>query len=38
VIRWTGSGMNFWVVSDLEQSQLAKFTDLLKSSLAAMAS
>ena len=34
VIRWTGSGMNFWVVSDLEQNQLAKFTDLLKSSAA----
>lgn len=34
VIRWTSSGMNFWVVSDLEQNQLAKFTDLLKSSAA----
>jgi len=34
VIRWTGSGMNFWVVSDLEQNQLAKFTELLKSSAA----
>jgi anti-sigma factor RsiW len=32
VIRWTRSGMNFWVVSDLERNQLAKFTDLLKSS------
>lgn len=32
VIRWTGSGMNFWVVSDLEGSQLAKFSELLKSS------
>ena len=35
VIRWTGSGMNFWVVSDLEASQLAKFAELLKSSLRA---
>jgi anti-sigma factor RsiW len=34
VVRWTGSGMNFWVVSDLEQNQLAQFTDLLKSSAA----
>jgi len=32
VIRWTGSGMNFWVVSDLVGSQLAKFSELLKSS------
>jgi anti-sigma factor RsiW len=32
VIRWTAAGMNFWVVSDLERNQLAKFTDLLKSS------
>ena len=32
VIRWTSSGMNFWAVSDLEQNQLTKFTDLLKSS------
>ncbi|HYT56076.1 MAG TPA: anti-sigma factor [Verrucomicrobiae bacterium] len=32
VIRWASSGMNFWVVSDLEQNQLAKFTDLLKAS------
>ncbi|HEX7232267.1 MAG TPA: anti-sigma factor [Candidatus Binatia bacterium] len=35
VIRWTGSGMNFWVVSDLEATQLAKFAELLKSSLPA---
>jgi anti-sigma factor RsiW len=35
VIRWTGSGMNFWVVSDLEAGQLAKFAELLKSSLPA---
>jgi anti-sigma factor RsiW len=35
VIRWASSGTNFWVVSDLEQNQLAKFTDLLKSSAAA---
>jgi anti-sigma factor RsiW len=34
VIRWTSSGMNFWTVSDLEQNQLAKFTDLLKASAA----
>jgi anti-sigma factor RsiW len=34
VVRWTSSGMNFWAVSDLEQNQLAKFTDLLKSSAA----
>jgi len=33
VIRWTGSGMNFWVVSDLEASQLTKFTELLKASM-----
>ena len=32
LIHWTMSGMNFWAVSDLEQNQLAKFTDLLKSS------
>jgi len=32
VIRWASSGMNFWVVSDLEQNQLAKFTDLLRAS------
>ena len=32
VIGWTGSGMNFWVVSDLEPSQLEKFAELLKSS------
>jgi anti-sigma factor RsiW len=35
VVRWTSSGMNFWVVSDLEQNELARFTDLLKSSAAA---
>lgn len=35
VIRWAGSGMNFWVVSDLEAGQLAKFAELLKSSLPA---
>jgi len=34
VIHWTSSGMNFWAVSDLEQNQLVKFTDLLKSSTA----
>jgi anti-sigma factor RsiW len=34
VIRWTSSGANFWAVSDLEQNQLAKFTDLLKTSTA----
>jgi len=34
VIRWANSGMNFWVVSDLEASQLATFADLLKSSVA----
>ena len=33
VIRWSSAGMNFWVVSDLEPSQLAKFSDLLKSSV-----
>lgn len=33
VIRWTGSGMNFWAVSDLEQNQLVQFTDLLKTRL-----
>jgi anti-sigma factor RsiW len=32
VIRWTSSAMNFWVVSDLEPKQLAKFSELLKSS------
>ena len=32
VIRWTSSAMNFWVVSDLEPNQLAKFSELLKSS------
>ena len=34
VVGWTGSGMNFWVVSDLERNQLTQFTGLLKSSLA----
>jgi anti-sigma factor RsiW len=34
VIRWMSSGTNFWVVSDLEQNQLAKFIELLKSSAA----
>jgi anti-sigma factor RsiW len=32
VIHWASSGMNFWVVSDLEPNQLEKFADLLKSS------
>ena len=35
VVRWTSFAMNFWVVSDLEQNELAQFTDLLKSSAAA---
>jgi anti-sigma factor RsiW len=30
VIRWTRSGMNFWVVSDLERNQLEKFVATLK--------
>ena len=34
VIRWENAGVNFWVVSDLEASQLAKFAELLKSSIA----
>jgi anti-sigma factor RsiW len=38
VIRWANAGMNFWVVSDLEASQLATFADLLKSSVAASSS
>ena len=38
VIRWTSSGVNFWIVSDLEASQLAKFADLLKSLVATSAS
>ena len=33
VIRWTSSAMNFWAVSDLEPNQLAKFSELLKSSI-----
>lgn len=33
VIRWTRAGMNFWAVSDLEQSQLAKFVELLNASI-----
>lgn len=32
-IRWTRAGMNFWAVSDLEQSQLAKFVELLNASI-----
>ncbi len=32
VIHWTSSGMNVWVVSDLEPNQLEKFASLLKSS------
>jgi anti-sigma factor RsiW len=31
VIRWTGSGMTFWVVADLETNQLTTLADLLKS-------
>ena len=34
VIRWSASGMNFWAVSDLEESQFTQFTDLLKASAA----
>ena len=34
VIHWENAGSNFWIVSDLEASQLAKFAELLKSSLA----
>ena len=34
LIHWVTAGMNFWIVSDLETSQLAKFTNLLKSSIA----
>jgi anti-sigma factor RsiW len=30
VIRWSRSGMNFWVVSDLERNQLEKFVAMLK--------
>jgi anti-sigma factor RsiW len=30
VFGWTRSGMNFWVVSDLERSQLEQFIELLK--------
>jgi anti-sigma factor RsiW len=37
VIRWASAGVNFWVVSDLEATQLAKFADLLKTSVAASA-
>jgi anti-sigma factor RsiW len=33
VLRWSSGGMNFGVASDLESNQLAKFTDLLKSSV-----
>lgn len=32
VIRWSSAGMNFWVISDLESSQLEKFTELLNAS------
>ena len=35
VIRWASAGAIFWVVSDLEANQLAKFADLLRSSAAA---
>ncbi|MGE5220740.1 MAG: anti-sigma factor family protein, partial [Chloroflexota bacterium] len=35
VIRWESAGMNFWIVSDLEASQLASFAELLKTSVAA---
>lgn len=38
VIHWASAGVNFWVVSDLEASQLAKFADLLKSSVATSSS
>jgi anti-sigma factor RsiW len=38
VIGWGSAGVNFWVVSDLEASQLAQFADLLKSSVAKLAS
>jgi hypothetical protein len=33
VIRWTRAGINFWAVSDLERSQLAKFVDLLNTAM-----
>jgi anti-sigma factor RsiW len=38
VIRWTSSGVEFSVVSDLEASQLVKFADSLKSSVGTSAS
>ncbi len=30
LFHWTKSGMNFWVVSDLERGQLEKFVEMLK--------
>jgi len=30
VLHWTDSGLNYWVVSDLERNQLEKFVELLK--------
>jgi anti-sigma factor RsiW len=30
LFHWTGSGMTFWVASDLEQSQLEQFVAMLK--------
>jgi len=38
LLHWETAGMNFWIVSDLEAAQLAKFAGLLKSSLAASSS
>lgn len=38
VIHWTRAGVSFWVVSDLEASQLATFAELLQSSVAALPS
>ena len=30
LIHWSGSGMNFWAVSDLEERQLQEFVQLLQ--------
>ena len=30
ILYWTNSGLNFWVVSDLEHAQLERFAELLK--------
>lgn len=34
VVRWNGAGMTYWVVSDLNKSELREFSDLVRSRFA----